>query len=104
MNKPILTKGSSLLERAAEVYDFSAHRIARDIPESELQPAPVPATAPAQPVAEAPKSAPVAPKPVAAAPVPASVESPTVAVAKPVPLPVAGRQARIDRDLLADNQ
>jgi exopolysaccharide/PEP-CTERM locus tyrosine autokinase len=108
MNKPIITRKGSLLERAAEVYDFSAHREARTIPESELQPAPAPKPVPAAPAAEAPRradapTAAVEPKAPAAA-----VAARPVPVAKPVPiqpaaLPIAGRQAKIDRDLLAEN-
>ena len=111
MNKPIITKKGSLLERAAEVYDFSARLNARAIPESDLQPVPAPKPAP---VIEAPKSVealkPVeAPKPVEATPAPATVEARPVPAPKPAPvppaaLPVAGRQAKIDRDLLAENQ
>ena len=41
MNKPIIANKGSLLERAAEVYDFSARLNARAIPESDLQAPPV---------------------------------------------------------------
>jgi len=102
MNKPIITKSGSLLERAAEVYDFSAHRTARAIPDSELEPVAAVKPAPVVTAVDAPK--PIEPKAV-----PAAVEPRPAPVAKPVPvapaaLPVAGRQARIDRDLLAENQ
>jgi len=106
MNKPIITKKGSLLERAAEVYDFSARLNARAIPESDLQAPPVlkpvaPAVAPV-PVAEAPKPV-ETPKAVAS-----PVEAPVALIARPVPvppaaLPVAGRQAKVDRDLLTEN-
>ncbi|MEO5938559.1 MAG: AAA family ATPase [Sphingomonas sp.] len=79
MNKPITKQGGSLLERAAEVYDFSAHFRAPIIPEDDLPPAP-----PVEPVQ------PVAPPPVASTP---------VCHAPPVP----AREAAIDRDLLAEN-
>ncbi len=106
MNKPI-NKGS-LLERAAEVYDFAKHLNARAIPESELQPAAAPQPAPApveapRPVAEAPKPLDLvveAPTPVAAAAQP----KPVAAAPRPrVAPPVAGRSATIDRALLAEN-
>lgn len=107
MNKPIITRGS-LLERAAEVYDFSARLNARAIPESELQAPPVlkpAAPAPVAPVsfAEAPKSV-ETPKTVVA-----PVERLVAPVARPAPaspgvLPVPGRQAKVDRELLAENQ
>ncbi len=102
MNKPIITKGGSLLERAAEVYDFAAHRDARAIPESDLQPAP--ASKPA-PVASAPIGAPLSVEP-ANLPAAEARPAPTTAAApaRPISLPVAGRQAVIDRDLLAENQ
>ncbi|MBS0479684.1 MAG: AAA family ATPase [Proteobacteria bacterium] len=77
MNKPII-KQSSLLERAAEVYDFSAHFRAPVIPEEDLPP-----TRPVDPVeAAAPFRA--VPQPVSAA-------------------PVAYRQAEVDRALLTEN-
>ena len=105
MNKPIITKGGSLLERAAEVYDFSARLNARAIPESDLQPVPAPKPTP---VAEAPKLVdppkPVEPKPALAAVEPRPVPAPKPVPVQPVALPVAGRQAKIDRDLLAENQ
>ena len=49
MNKPIINKKGSLIERAAEVYDFSAHFRAPVIPADDLPP--VPAVEPIQPVA-----------------------------------------------------
>ena len=103
MNKPIITNKGSLLERAAEVYDFSARLNARAIPESELQAPPVIKPVDPVPVAEAPKpvetlKAVAAPVEMAAAPFarPASVP--------PAALPVPGRQAKVDRDLLAENR
>jgi exopolysaccharide/PEP-CTERM locus tyrosine autokinase len=105
MNKPIITKKGSLLERAAEVYDFSARLNARAIPESDLQPIPAPK---ATPVAEAPKPVEalkaVEPKPALAVVEARPVPAPRPAPVQPVALPVAGRQATIDRDLLAENQ
>ena len=77
MNKPIIRQGSSLLERAAEVYDFSAHFRAPVIPADDLPPAPPP-----------PEQA-----------VPQPIVSPVVRTAALVP----GRTAAIDRDLLAEN-
>lgn len=109
MNKPIITRKGSLLERAAEVYDFSARLNARAIPESDLQTPPAP-----KPVAPAPVPVAEMPKPVEAPKmVTAPAEAPVVTVARPAPtpapvppaaLPVAGRQAKIDRGLLAENQ
>ncbi len=109
MNKPV--SKSSLLERAAEVYDFGAHQRAPVIPLDDLQPevAPVPA-APAAPVAaplelkvEAPAPiaapAPVIAPVVAPAPVTAPQPQPRAKVAPPVP----GREAKIDRDTLVEN-
>ncbi|MDB5678007.1 AAA family ATPase [Sphingomonas bacterium] len=84
MNKPIINKNGSLLERAAEAYDFSAHFRAPAIPLDDLPPAPV-----AKPMAAA--SPPVAPPPAAFAPMP-----------RPAP-PVPSCQAVIDRAMLADN-
>jgi exopolysaccharide/PEP-CTERM locus tyrosine autokinase len=84
MNKPITNKHGSLLERAAEVYDFSAHFRVPIIPEGELPPAP-PAE-PIQPVVPLRAS----PQPVASTP---------VRYAPPVPV----REAAIDRDLLVEN-
>ncbi|MBN8807688.1 MAG: AAA family ATPase [Sphingomonas sp.] len=83
MNKPLIRRGDSLLERAAEVYDFSAHLRASQIPVEALQPAAAPAPTPA-PAAPAP-AAPQATAPVVVAP------------------PVAGRHAAIDRAMLAEN-
>ncbi|MES2096304.1 MAG: AAA family ATPase [Pseudomonadota bacterium] len=100
MNKPIIKRGGSLLERAAEIYDFSAHLNTRGIPADELLPAPKPV------VVEAP--APVAPAPAPVAPhdtleltvaAPLAAPKPRVRVAAPV----AARHVRIDRDLLAEN-
>ncbi len=82
MNKPIVNKPGSLLERAAEVYDFSAHFRVPIIPEDDLPPPP-----PMEPVPAASSVPPVA-APVAVA-----------RVAPPVPV----RTAAIDRTLLADN-
>lgn len=73
MNKPIIKQGS-LLERAAEVYDFSAHFRAPVIPAEDLPPAP-----------------PVEAVPAYAAPLPAAFA------------PVAHRQADIDRAMLSEN-
>ncbi|MDB5680688.1 MAG: exopolysaccharide biosynthesis protein [Sphingomonas bacterium] len=84
MNKPITTKHGSLLERAAEVYGFSAHFRVPIIPEDDLLP--VPPVEPIQPVA-----------PLRAAPQP--VASTPVRHAAPVPV----REAAIDRDLLVEN-
>ena len=81
MNKPITKNTGSLLERAAEVYDFSAHFRAPIIPEDDLPPPPV------EPIPEASAFRPT-PPPVAAA-----------RVAVPVPV----RTAVIDREILADN-
>jgi protein-tyrosine kinase len=77
MNKPIINKPGSLLERAAEVYDFSAHFRAPVIPQDELPPVP--------PLESASSVAPssVAPQPFAP--------------------PVPHRQVAIDRDLLSEN-
>ena len=80
MNKPITKNTGSLLERAAEVYDFSAHFRAPIIPEDDLPP-------PVEPIPEASAFRP-APPPVAAA-----------RVAAPVPV----RTAVVDREILADN-
>lgn len=105
MNKPIITNKGSLLERAAEVYDFSARLNARAIPESDLQAPPV-----LKPVAPTPTPIAEAPKPVAAPKgVVTPAETPAAPVARPAPvppaaLPVPGRQAKVDRDLLAENQ
>lgn len=107
MNKPIITNKGSLLERAAEVYDFSARLNARTIPESDLQAPPV-----LKPVAPTPTPTPIAeaPKPVEAPKgVVTPAEVPVAPVARPAPvppaaLPVPGRQAKVDRDLLAENQ
>jgi len=82
MNKPIINKSGSLLERAAEVYDFSAHFRAPAIPASELSPV----AAPRPETVSAPAFAPAAPAPVARA-------------ASPIP----DREVEIDRTLLADN-
>jgi exopolysaccharide/PEP-CTERM locus tyrosine autokinase len=108
MNKPIITNKGSLLERAAEVYDFSARLNARAIPESDLQAPPVPKPVAPVPVAAVPIAE--APKPVEA-PWTVAVPAETLAapVARPAPvapaaLPVPGRQAKVDRDLLAENQ
>lgn len=103
MNKPIITNKGSLLERAAEVYDFSARLNARAIPESDLQAPPVLKPVAPTPIAEAPKPV-AAPKGVVT---PAEVPVAPVARPAPVPpaaLPVPGRQAKVDRDLLAENQ
>lgn len=103
MNKPIITNKGSLLERAAEVYDFSARLNARAIPESDLQAPPVLKPVAPTPIAEAPKPV-EAPKGVVT---PAEVPVAPVARPAPVPpaaLPVPGRQAKVDRDLLAENQ
>lgn len=79
MNKPMIGAGRSLLERAAEVYDFSTHFRSDAIPASALQPiAPPPAPVPAAPIA---------------APV----------VRRRTAPPVARRHAAIDRTLLAEN-
>lgn len=108
MNKPIITKGGSLLERAAEVYDFSARLNARAIPDSELQAAPAPKPVVAAQVVETPKAV-EAPRPVETpAAVTAMPATPAAPVARPMAappaaLPVAGRQATIDRELLAEN-
>ena len=76
MNKPIISKQGSLLERAAEVYDFSAHFRAPVIPVDDLPPVdPVENIAPLR----------VAPQPVVSA------------------APVAHRDAAVDRDLLVEN-
>lgn len=105
MNKPIITNKGSLLERAAEVYDFSARLNARAIPESDLQAPPV-----LKPVAPTPTPIAEAPKPVEAPKgVVTPAEVPVAPVARPAPvppaaLPVPGRQAKVDRDLLAENQ
>jgi exopolysaccharide/PEP-CTERM locus tyrosine autokinase len=95
MNKPIIKRGGSLLERAAEVYGFSAHLNARGIPADELQPAPRPVVVEAL-------------APVVAVPSQDTLELTIAAPVAPVPrvkvaAPVAGRQAAIDRDLLAEN-
>ncbi len=84
MNKPI-TKGGSMLERAAEVYDFQAHLRQRDLPAIENEP--VPAVEPAV------ESAPVVKAPLAA-------EVPKAAPVRPKP----GRTVAIDRELLAENE
>jgi protein-tyrosine kinase len=84
MNKPIINKQGSLLERAAEVYDFSAHFRAPVIPADDLPP--VPPVEPIQPVAPLRAAA----QPVALTP---------VRYAPPVPV----REAAIDRDLLVEN-
>jgi exopolysaccharide/PEP-CTERM locus tyrosine autokinase len=103
MNKPIITNKGSLLERAAEVYDFSARLNARAIPESDLQAPPALKPVAPVPVAETPKAvetprAFVAPVEPAAAPVARPTPVP------PAALPVPGRQTKVDRDLLAENQ
>ena len=103
MNKPIITKKGSLLERAAEVYDFSARLNARAIPESDLQAPPVLKPVEPAPIAEAPKPS----ETINAVAVPMEVPAAPVARPAPVPpaaLPVPGRQAKIDRELLAENQ
>ncbi|QDZ07720.1 AAA family ATPase [Sphingomonas panacisoli] len=79
MNKPIMNKGGSLLERAAEVYDFSAHFRAPVIPADDLPPVP-----PVEPVETI--------VPLRATP------TPVVPTA-----PVAHREAAIDRALLVEN-
>ena len=103
MNKAIITKKGSLLERAAEVYDFSARLNARAIPESDLQAPPVLKPVEPAPIAEAPKPS----ETFNAVAVPMEVPAAPVARPAPVPpaaLPVPGRQAKIDRELLAENQ
>ena len=103
MNKAIITKKGSLLERAAEVYDFSARLNARAIPESDLQAPPVLKPVEPAPIAEAPKPS----ETINAVAVPMEVPAAPVARPAPVPpaaLPVPGRQAKIDRELLAENQ
>jgi len=80
MNRPIDNKGGSLLERAAEVYDFSAHFRAPVIPAEDLPPAP-----PVEPAA-----ARVAPLPAAPTPVQYAASMPA-------------REVAIDRDLLVEN-
>src|SRR4051812_26750817 len=79
MNKPITTKGGSLLERAAEVYDFSAHFRTPIIPETDLRAA-----------------APIAPVETIAS---QHVDSAPMRYSAPVP----AREAAIDRALLAEN-
>jgi protein-tyrosine kinase len=81
MNQPV--NRGSMLERAAEVYDFSAHLRARDVPaiESELPPAIAPVVA-----AQAPA-------------VPLAASAPKAPTVRPIP----GRTATIDRQLLVDN-
>ena len=81
MNKPIITNQGSLLERAAEVYDFSAHFRTPAIPAEDLAP-----VAPVETVV-----------PLRAAPPPIAPEA--VRYAAPVPT----REAAIDRALLAEN-
>lgn len=98
MNKPV--SKSSLIERAAEIYDFGAHPRAPSIPLDDLQPEPAPKP---EPVLELKVEAPAPVVPVAA-PVVAPVTSapapkPRVKTAPPVP----GRQAKIDHALLADS-
>ena len=82
MNKPIINTGGSLLERAAEVYDYSAHFRVPIIPEDELPPVP-----------------PVEPVPTASALRPPPPLAPVARIAPPV----AVRTATIDRELLSDN-
>ncbi|HEX4693939.1 AAA family ATPase [Sphingomonas sp.] len=85
MNKPVTNKNGSLLERAAEVYDFSAHFRTPAIPESDLPPVAAP-----RPVAAEP------PRPAVA---PMFAPAPTVRAAPPIP----DREVAIDRALLAGN-
>ncbi|MBN8814974.1 MAG: AAA family ATPase [Sphingomonas sp.] len=84
MNKPIIRQGGSLLERAAEVYDFTAHFRVPVIPENDLPPAP-----PVEPVEREPQLQAVVQPPAAA----------RVSYAPPVPT----REAAIDREALAEN-
>lgn len=81
MNRPIIKGGRSMLERAAEVYDFQARLRSRDLPEIGSEPVPA-----AEPVMA---SAPVTITP-----------APNAAPVRPVP----GRTAAIDRKLLAENE
>lgn len=56
MSKPVPTKGASLLERAAQVYDFQAHLRARDgvTAEPEARPLPIEPESPITPEAREP--------------------------------------------------
>ena len=79
MNKPIITRGGSLLERAAEVYDFQAHLRARG-PEPIAEDAPAPSI---EPVAGNPA---------------ATIAPPAVATVSPR----ASNNVAIDRELLVE--
>lgn len=81
MNQPIIRRGGSLLERAAEVYDFAAQFRASAIPAAALQPLAASVSA----AADAPVPTSFVPPPPRAAP------------------SASGRYAAIDRTRLAEN-
>ncbi len=108
VTKPKTTREPSLLERAAKVYDFSAHARARDVPEMEPE-TPARAAMPERPVVAPASTGPTFTDPTFADPsflaIPAELRAP---VGEELPddfyLPVdAGDTALIDRGMLAAN-
>jgi protein-tyrosine kinase len=93
----------SLLERAAEVYDFASGLPMR--PDVELPPARTPRPVQAAPVAAAPRvqRVQVAPEPAPVAPAPQVIVAPRPAPKADLRAPVRHRQIALDTDILARN-